>query len=57
MDNAEKNNGKYCLVTGTIDHANKIIYSAKLVEVYDEDKIIEALMNYSQNKTNPKKND
>jgi hypothetical protein len=52
MDNPEKNNGKYCLVTGKIDHDKKIIYSAKLVEVYDEAKVIEALMNYSKIKAN-----
>jgi hypothetical protein len=35
--------GKYCLFSGTIDVKDGIIYSATLLEVYDEIKIIEAL--------------
>lgn len=46
-NNADNNNGKYCLVSGIIDQEKQIIYKATLVEVYDEDKIIEALKNYT----------
>lgn len=49
-NNAQKNEGKYCLVKGLIDEEKQIIYSASLVEIYDEDKVIEALMKYSQSK-------
>lgn len=53
-DNAKKNEGKYCLIKGIIDQEKQIIYSASLVEIYDEDEVIEALMKYSQSKINPK---
>ena len=49
-DDAKKNEGKYCLVKGIIDEEKQIIYSASLVEIYDEGEVIEALMKYSQSK-------
>jgi len=55
-DSAKKNEGKYCLVKGVIDQENQIIYGASLVEIYDEDEVIEALMKYSQSKMNSKTN-
>ena len=39
----QQENGKYCLITGTIDKENRIIYNATLIEVFDESKITEAL--------------
>jgi hypothetical protein len=39
----QQESGKYCLIIGTIDKENLIIYNATLVEIYDESKITEAL--------------
>ncbi|MEA5402836.1 hypothetical protein VB776_07915 [Arcicella sp. DC2W] len=39
----QQENGKYCLILGIIDKENRIIYSATLIEVFDESKITEAL--------------
>lgn len=39
----QQENGRYCLILGTIDKENRIIYSAALIEVFDESKITEAL--------------
>jgi|TARA_R110002110_G_scaffold150258_11_gene341966 hypothetical protein len=35
--------GKYCLISGIIDHEDGAIYQSKLLEIYDENKITEAL--------------
>jgi len=39
----QQENGRYCLILGTIDKENRIIYNATLTEVFDESKITEAL--------------
>lgn len=46
----QQENGRYCLIIGTIDKEKKIIYSANIIEFFEESKITEALNKYGYEK-------